>query len=141
MKRIPTIALLAIASLGAATSAIAQERVVKADIPFAFTVGDTWMPAGVYTISSPQHAVLQLRNADQTKVATIFSSESYNESSSGGKLVFDRYGNQYFLRHVMCPTVASLNLDVAQGKTEKKVHNRSLEANLHNPEETLVAAR
>jgi hypothetical protein len=56
-------------------------------------------------------------------------------------LVFDKYGNQYFLRHVLCPTVASLNVDLAQGKAEKKAHSRSLEANLHNPEETLVAVR
>jgi hypothetical protein len=142
MKRIPTIALLTIASLGTATGAIAQDRAVKANIPFNFTVGDTWMPAGEYVISSPQREILQVRNVDdRSKIATIVDSESYNESTSGGKLVFDKYGNQYFLRHVLCPTVASLNVDLAQGKAEKKAHSRSLEANLHNSEETLVAVR
>ncbi len=141
MTQIPKIALLAIASLGAATAAIAQDHVVKANIPFDFAVGDTWMPAGEYLLSSPTREVLQVRSADRTKMATIVSSQSYNESRTGGKLVFDKYGNQYFLRHVLCPTVASLNVDVPQGKSEKKAHARSLEANLQNSGETLVAVR
>ena len=55
--------------------------------------------------------------------------------------MFDKYGDQYFLRHVLCPTISSLNLDVPQGKAEKQARSRSLEAKLHNGEETLVAAK
>jgi hypothetical protein len=141
MNRISAIGLLTIASLATCTGAIAQQPALRADIPFGFTVGNTWMPAGEYTISSPLRQVVQVRSADLAKIATIVSSQSFNESGSGSKLVFDKYGDQYFLRHVLCPTISSLNLDVPQGKAEKQARSRSLEAKLHNGEETLVAAK
>jgi hypothetical protein len=141
MNRISAIGLLAIASLATSTGAIAQQPTLKANIPFSFTVGNTWMPAGEYTISSPLQQVVQVRSADLSRIATIVSSQSFNDPGSGNKLVFDKYGDQYFLRHVLCPSFASLNLDVPQGKAEKKARSRSLEAKLHNGEETMVAAK
>ena len=139
MNRISAIGLLTIASLATCTGAIAQQ--LKANIPFGFTVGNTWMPAGEYTISSPLRQVVQVRSADLAKIATIVSPQSSNEPGSGSKLVFDKYGDQYFLRRVLSPNFASLNLDVSQGKAEKQARSRSLEAKLHNGEETLVAAK
>jgi hypothetical protein len=139
MNRISAISLLTIASLATCTGAIAQQ--LKANIPFGFTVGNTWMPAGEYTISSPLRQVVQVRSTDLAKIATIVSFQSYNESKSGSKLVFDKYGDQYFLRRVLSPNFASLNLDVPQGKAEKQARSRSLEAKLHNGEETMVAAK
>jgi hypothetical protein len=139
MNRISAIGLLTIASLATCTGAIAQQ--LKANIPFGFTVGNTWMPAGEYTISSPLRQVVQVRSVDLAKIATIVSSQGYNESRSGSKLVFDKYGDQYFLRRVLSPNFASLNLDVPQGKAEKKARSRTLEAKVHNGEETMVAAK
>jgi hypothetical protein len=141
MNRLSTITLLTIASLTTCTGAIAQDHAIKANIPFDFTVGNTWMPAGEYTISTPSRQVLELRSVDLSKSATIVSSESNDESRSGSELVFNKYGDQYFLHGVLCPTVASLNLNVPQGKAEKNARSRSLEAKLHNGEETLVAAK
>jgi hypothetical protein len=69
------------------------------------------------------------------------SSQSFYESRSGSQLVFDKYGDQYFLHRVLCPTVSSLNLDVPQGKAENQARSRSLEAKLPNGEETMVAAK
>src|ERR1019366_5842534 len=103
MNRISAIGLLTIASLATCIGAIAQEPALKANIPFGFTIGATWMPAGEYTISSPLRQVVQVRSADLAKIATIVSSQSFNESRSGSKLVFDKYGDQYFLRRVLSP--------------------------------------
>ena len=139
MNRISAIGLLTIASLATCTGAIAQQ--LKANIPFGFTVGNTWMPAGEYTISSPLRQVVQVRSADLAKIATIVSPQSSNEPGSGSKLVFDKYGDQYFLRRVLSPNFASLNLDVPQGKAEKQARSRSLEAKLHNGAETMVASK
>ena len=138
MNRISAIALLTISSLATCTAAIAQQPTLKTNIPFDFTVGNTWMPAGEYRISSPFREVIEVRSADLTRTAELVSSESHIEYGSGSKLVFDKYGDQYFLRHVQCPSVASLNLDIPQGKAEKNV--RSLEAKLHSGEQTMVAA-
>ena len=141
MNRISAVTLLAIASLTTCGSAIAQQPSIKANIAFSFTVGNTWMPAGEYTISSPLREVVEVRSADRTKTATLVSSQSYNESGSGSKLVFDKYGDEYFLRHVLCPRIASLNLDVPQGKAEKSARSHSLEAKSHNGEQTMIAAK
>jgi len=141
MNRISAVTLLAVASLATCGRAIAQQPIIKANIPFNFTVGNTWMPAGEYTISSPFPHIVQLRSADNAKTAEIVSTQGYNESRSGSKLVFDKYGDQYFLRHVLCPSVASLNLDVPQGKAEKEARSHSLEAKGHNGEQTMVAAK
>jgi hypothetical protein len=141
MNRISAVTLLAIASLATCGSAIAQQPSIKANIPFSFTVGNTWMPAGEYTITLPMQHVVQLQSADHTKSAEIVSSQSYDESRSGSKLVFDKYGDQYFLRHVLCPSVSSLNLDVPQGKPEKSARSHSLEAKGNNGEQTMVAAK
>ncbi len=141
MNRLSTITLLTVASMTTCTGAIAQDHAIKANIPFDFTFGNTWMPAGEYTISTPSRQVLELRSVDLSKSATIVSSESNNESQSGSELVFDKYGDQYFLHRVLCPTVASLNLNVPQGKAEKNARSRNIEAKLHNGDETLVAAR
>jgi hypothetical protein len=139
MNRISAIALLTIASVATCTGAIAQDVTLKANIPFDFTVGNTWMPAGEYTISTPMRQVLQFRNAGH--VASIVANESYTESDSGSKLVFDKYGNQYFLHQVLCPRASSLNLDVAASKAEKRARERAIEAKLSKRDQTMVAAR
>jgi hypothetical protein len=139
MNRILTIFLLTMASV-ATTCANAQQPTLKANIPFDFTVGNTRMPAGEYTITSPIQEVLDLRTAGRS--ASVVSSESYAESKSGSELVFDKYGDQYFLHEVFCPNVVSLNLEVAESKAEKSALQHAIEAKLPNSgEKTLVAAR
>jgi hypothetical protein len=139
MKRITALALLTIASLASYSSANAQERGMKANIPFDFTVGNTWLPAGEYTIYSPAQQVIRLHNADNTSAATVVSSHSNYEAGSGSKLIFLKYGDRYFLHRVLCPANSALNLDIAQGKAEKEA--RTQEAKLHTGNEVLVAAR
>lgn len=141
MKQISKLALLAVASMAACAGAIGQQPAIKANIPFDFTVGDNQMPAGEYTITSPLTHVVQLRSADLAKTATIVSTQSFHTSDSGSILVFDRYGNQYFLHRVLCPSLGSLNLDVPQGSAAKRARSRALEARLPHEQETLVAAR
>jgi hypothetical protein len=55
--------------------------------------------------------------------------------------VFDKYGDQYFLHEVLCPSVHSLNLDITASKAEKKARERAIEAKLPKGEQTMVAAR
>ena len=139
MKRISAIALFTIATLAAATGLAAQESAVKANIPFNFTVGDTSMPAGEYIISRPASHIVKIQSADRQHAAFVVASHSYEEAGAAGKVVFDKYGEYYFLRHILCPTDTTLNLDIPSGKAEKRV--RTMEARLQKGENTLVAAR
>jgi hypothetical protein len=139
MKRISVIALFTIATLAAAPGLVAQEPAVKANIPFNFTVGDTSMPAGEYIISRPYLHVVKIQSADRQHEALVVSSHSYHEAGATGKVVFDKYGEYYFLRRILSPTDATLNLDIPSGKAEKRV--RTQEARLQTGDRTLVAER
>lgn len=139
MKRINAIALFTIATLAAATGLVAQELAVKANIPFNFTVGDTSMPAGEYTISRPDSNIVKIQSADRNHVAFVVSSHSYQEAGATGKAVFDKYGDYYFLRRILSPTNTTLNLEIPSGKAEKRV--RAQQARLQTGDKILVAAR
>ena len=138
MKRIAALAFLTIAYLATSTGAKAQTYGLNAKIPFDFTVGNTWMPAGEYRISSPLRSVtvIQLRGTDHDSMATVISSPGHSESKSGNKLVFHKYGNHYFLNRILCPSNSSLNIDVASGKAEKEEV-----AKVRTGQDVLVAAR
>jgi hypothetical protein len=81
----------------------AQERpIVTATVPFAFTLENTDLPAGTYTVSilSPYN-MIKVQSADGRKVAWIGVIPSLkSEESKQVKLVFHRFGNEYFLAQV-----------------------------------------
>jgi flagellar motor protein MotB len=139
MKRISAIALFTIATLAASTGLFAQQAAVKANIPFNFTVGEQSMPAGEYTITSPNRHIIQIQSANHQYAGMVIGSESSHERAAGPALVFDKYGEYYFLHRVLSPKNTSLNQDVALGNVEKRVRTR--EAKLGTEEQILVAAR
>lgn len=104
MKRHLNISLAIILVVGAlAAAAQAQtssaQRVV-ANIPFAFNVGQTQLPAGKYTITvlnpSSDRRVLQVRNADGRLSAIVQTTSVLVNAAGDAKLVFHRYGDRYF---------------------------------------------
>lgn len=137
MKRIPTLSLIILAALSA-IPAIAQGVELKADVPFGFTVGDTYMPAGHYTLSSPVSGIVRVANDDTNAATTVSDTHGFADPGHGSKLVFEKYGERYFLHHVLCPTTVSLNVDIPEWKSEKKARR---EAKLDRGEQILIAAR
>jgi hypothetical protein len=88
-------------TLFGAVAANAQGGGISAHIPFAFTAGSTTMNAGTYTVSrldgSP--SVLLVRGATQG-VFLMGSGAGATASHEPTRLVFHKYGSQYFLRQV-----------------------------------------
>ena len=138
MKRITAITLFTLATLGAATGALAQ-RALKVTVPFDFTVGNALLPAGQYTIHSSTPGVIMVQSTDRKYNTSIVTTHGNGESSDGSKIVFDVYGHQYFLHRILCPTSLAMNVDVPTSKLEKKV--RSREAMLARGEQTLLASK
>jgi hypothetical protein len=104
MKR-QAISLVSLLSLLlVAGSAIAQTIHVRADIPFSFAVGSKTYPAGAYfigNISNRDSKVLLLRAENGNASMMILSNAAENLTPADRtKLVFSRYGNQYFLSQV-----------------------------------------
>ncbi len=65
MKRITAIALLAIANFAMAGTSFAQSKMVKANVPFDFTVGKQLLPAGTYTIKAESSGLIAIKNHDK----------------------------------------------------------------------------
>lgn len=84
-----------------AMQARAQDRVVTAEIPFEFTVCKEQLPAGKYQIepfSKANPNVMVFRSQDNRSVEIVCARDVVGTKLSGkGKLIFNRYGNQYFL--------------------------------------------
>jgi|SRR5579862_795830 len=135
MKKITTLLFLALVSLVMQGNAKAQTREVRADIPFDFTAGRSSMPAGSYSITSDNNITVVIHNGRQS--ASILRSAPVEEDTSkGGRLIFKKYGDQYFLRQIICPSVP-LNVEFAASKAEEKV--RLQRAALRPDSQELVA--
>jgi hypothetical protein len=95
--------LLTITLLLAATVVCAQTQerpMLKAMIPFAFTVENTNFPAGSYIVSAlpPLAMVIKLQNADRRKAVFINALRSEGSTdATAARLVFLHIDNEYFL--------------------------------------------
>src|SRR5271166_3927568 len=98
------IAALAALLLMALVPAYAQKTSATVNIPFAFTVDDVRMPAGEYRITSPSEKVISVQRVGGAEVeTTIINSNGPIKGDGGPKLVFRRYGNEYFVAAAYLP--------------------------------------
>ncbi len=137
MKRIASIALFALVSFVTVGFASAQERAVKADVPFDFTVGNKLVPAGTYTISAVSYGVIEIQNRDAHVAMLSTTTHDANESKTA-KLVFHKYGDQYFLSEILCAS-ADMNMAVPTSKVETRAHDQ--QASLQNASQIFVALK
>ena len=95
-----TILLIAASCLGLT----AQTMRLQATIPFRFHVGQVEMPAGEYVVSQ-QNDILTVRKTDGRPAAGMFLTlgETLSKPPASGALIFNRYGNQYFLSSARSP--------------------------------------
>ena len=96
--------LILVGALTVSTQAqTAGAQRVVANIPFAFNVGNTKLPAGKYSITvlnpSSDRKILQIRSTKGSSATVQTTAESGNISDDA-KLVFHRYGDRYFFAQV-----------------------------------------
>lgn len=127
MKRIIAMAIFGLAILGISNRATAEDREIRVTIPFDFTFGRALLPAGTYIITSPTQIAVVLDNRKQS-VAVLRSTPGEDDHSGIDKLVFNKYGDQYFLHVVLCTTI-HLSSEFPVSKAEKKaqLHRASLD--------------
>jgi hypothetical protein len=74
---------------------------IEADIPFSFTVRDTTLPAGRYTVErvyTIDPNVMENRSSDAHSTAfVIVENAEIAKAPESAELIFDRVGDQYFL--------------------------------------------
>ena len=101
MKRqaLMILATLSLFVMLTATSVDAQSDMhLKVNIPFDFSVREKILPAGEYTVRYVTQGVLSIRSVDSDAVQTFMTlSAPANTKPDKSSLVFNRYGDQYFL--------------------------------------------
>jgi hypothetical protein len=139
MKNLTAIALFVAAGFVTAGSALAQDHKVTATVPFNFTVNGRTLPAGNYTIgndaNSPRVLTISDRKDGVAIMAITIPDAGY---AADNKLVFHRYGNQYFLSQVRTST-SNMSCHLATSKQEKWAKGQTQEASLPANNEVLIA--
>ena len=83
-----------------------SESSIAGNIPFDFTVGDTKLPAGDYTLrrialtSSYDRIVIKSADGCGDSHTVMTMPNRTSEVQKVSKLIFNRYGDQYFLFQV-----------------------------------------
>ena len=124
MKRITSIALLALAGVIGTGKALAQQDHVRATVPFDFTVGNKTLPAGTYWIARTSGTAISIQNRDAGAAVLSMTSQAPSELIKN-VLVFGRYGDHYFLREILCDA-AKMNVSLPWSKGEARA--RELQA-------------
>ncbi len=94
--------VLALSIMAATQVALAQDSMVV-NIPFEFVAGNATLPAGEYLVQSPEFgpAVILINRAiPDASVALVTMPASARDPQSASKLVFNRYGERYFLSKI-----------------------------------------
>jgi hypothetical protein len=92
----------AIAVLGAIAGFAQSLATLRANVPFDFTVGKKTMPAGEYLVGpSLDTSVTFIRSVDGKEVCSAMGNPvASRKLETQARLIFHRYGNQYFLSEV-----------------------------------------
>ena len=103
-------------------------------VPFQFHVGNTKLPAGQYLIhvlDDSDLSVMEIMSADGT-ISALFQVQETEAKSTPAKneLVFNKYGNRYFLNKLFEEGNAS-GSQVVESRYEKTVNHQAVEAQEH----------
>jgi hypothetical protein len=113
----------------------AQSIMLKANIPFDFVVGEKRLPSGEYHVKSLNPVLTQIQSKDGHSTAIVLTTGMQAAKiSDAGKLVFNRYSDQYFLSKIWAPSSDS-GRELPKSRLEREVAQR-----LSNGGATVIAA-
>ena len=126
---------LAVASVNAQST-----RTIQATIPFDFTAGGSNLQAGEYSVRFTSANALLLRSADgKTRVIIRAQRAVAGDSAKPERLVFNRYGDQYFLAQIWM-TKAGSGRELDPTSVERRVAKESQLAKSNSKREVVEIA-
>ena len=143
MKRL--FSIIATGSLLTLMAVAAQAQLpgtaIRASIPFDFNVRGRTLPAGHYEIRriNDEPGGLIIRNVDHKRDEALFETEPVNVAKSPRKdeLVFNRYGESYFLSEVV--TGGEQTAQELKPSHAEREMRREMAKNQEKPETVTVA--
>lgn len=130
-KQIAMIGLLVVMTMiavGASASAQSLHYKMTANIPFEFTVANKKLPAGEYSVTRAQEnsgdLVLQISSKDGSEsISRLTIPVSTLEPKDDGRLMFHRYGDQYFLFEIW-PAGGSTGRELPKSRAERDAEQK-----------------
>lgn len=132
----------AILALLAATFANAQTTVpaLRAEIPFVFEMRGATLPAGDFRIDFSEDrswfTIKSLEDSKESAIGVTFSVALHKQSPNEAKLVFNKYGDRYFLSQIWHPNIAR---QLPKSKQERELVTSRVVAQI--PVRVVVAAK
>lgn len=136
-KLLLTLCLLTVGGGVVANAQIDTFTTIQANVPFAFAVGNTKLPAGKYEIKRFDDDVpnlLELISANgHTRV--VFETENAetraDQAASKTELVFDKVGDQYFLARIWVAGSLS-GIEMPKSRMEKRLTDGGSQPEKHS---------
>jgi hypothetical protein len=101
------------------------QSIWKAEIPFDFAVGNKWLPAGEYQVEPRSQRFMLIQSTDARSSALAMTIGVHaGKTSDVGKLVFNRYGEQYFLSKIWAPG-SDISRELSKCRLEREVAAQS----------------
>ena len=119
MNRVLSVGV-ALAAAVLAVHAQVQQRTLTADVPFQFYVGSHLMPQGAYRVDETANggiAWLKAMGKGSSQAVTTFSVAGSKETGTA-RLVFHRYGDNYFLAEIWGASPIGQGLGVSPREKE-----------------------
>lgn len=134
---------LAILFVVGSTVLLSQPAIrIKADIPFAFELANHKVPAGEYTITAQQGERSLLVSTSSEFIASVLRNFDLGrrgvKDGAEIKLVFNKYGDRYFLSEVWAPNDAAHGL--LKSKNERTMVTSTL-ITAKQPDRVVILAR
>jgi hypothetical protein len=133
----PTTALAGLLLFAAAAGVDAQSNDTISHVPFAFKVGKAELPRDTYRISSMSGHTDVFLISGYRHSAVLMGQPDGREKDSKPRLVFRRYGDQYFLHEVRLP--GNTGLTLPESRQEREAAQRL--ASNAKPEVVVVLAQ
>jgi hypothetical protein len=116
--------LLGVLTLGPSAQAQSAARIIKASIPFEFSVGERVFPAGSYSLISTAPVFLDLRDANgRIVVRVLTNSVETQQVPASPVLEFYNEGGRYSLAQVWQEN-QSIGQELPQSKSWAKIAKR-----------------
>jgi hypothetical protein len=131
--------LIVFASALALSPSKAQAQIVgdlEVNIPFQFQAGNTNLPAGEYLVhflDDSELSVMEISSVDGSRTA-LFQVQTMDANAAQAKneLVFNKYGNHYFLAQLF-EEGSSSGSKVLESDSERKISQQTMEGQEHVP--------
>ena len=105
---------------------------MSVNVPFSFEMGGKHFEPGTYSVRTPQSGVVEVQGHSNVAFA-LTHEEIGNKPSKTAKLVFDRYGDQYFLRQLWFNADETSYAECPESKSEKQAKSSELASNSKKP--------